>query len=292
MAKVKEIPSLIRVLTHNLDFATDQEVADALITKYYNYDYVFPENEDEIKSLQAVVNEWAPYCNELYATTQYEYDPIENYNRLEEYWGDDKTTYGKKDSRATDLTEAVNTDFKTAHNVDSKSAVNAGMKTEHNKNETFSPGSVDTNVHSDAGYDNNVSSESSRDVLTRSGSDTTTALAASNYDETTGIEDNNYTHNTAEEDDNYDHATGEAEDNYRQTTGDAAKNYSLLSGQDKLDKHYKLHASGNIGTMSTQQMIEYERKIIVNVLAFYIEKFSRCFNIKADGLYSEFLRNW
>lgn len=289
---MKEIPSLIRVLTHNLTFATDNEVADALITKYYNYEYVFSENEDEIKSLQAVVNEWAPYCNKLYETTQYEYDPIENYNRYEKYDGTDETTYGRKDSRNTDLKEAVNTDYKTAHNVDSKSAVNAGMKTEHNQNVVTTPATTETVVHSDVGYDNNQGTESSRDVTSHSGTDTVAAAAAQNYDETTGTEENNYTHNTAEELDNYDRATGDAEDNYRQTTGTAEDNYSQLSGKDKLKRDYELIAKGNIGTMSTQDMIRMERDIIVNVLAFYVDKFSRCFNIKADGLYNEFLRSW
>lgn len=292
MAKVKDIPSLIRVLTHNLTFASDQEVADTLITKYYNYEYVFPENADEIESLKAVVNEWAPYCNELYTTTIYDYDPIENYNRLEEYWGDDKTTYGKKESRNTDIKEAMETDFKTERNIDTKQAVNAGMRTEHNQNVLTTPDTTETTVHTDVGYDNTVGAESSRDVVTRNGSERVSATANQNYDETTGSEQNNYTHSTADSEDNFERSTGAAEDNYKQTTGDAEDNFSQLSGVDKNDRYYKLHAKGNIGTMSTQQMIEYERKIIVNVLAFYVEKFSRCFNIKAEGLFNEMLTRW
>ena len=288
--KVKELPNLIMTLTHNLDFATDGEINAELLTKFRNYEYLFSDNVDNTECLKAVINEWAPYVNELFKTTQYEYDPIENYNRLEEYSGTDITTYGRKDSRETSIKEAMETDIRTEHNVDTKSAVNAGMKTEHSRDETRSPNTVDTTVHSDSGYDNANGSESSRDVLTRGGSENINSPALTNYDQTTGDELDNFTHNTADALDNYDRNVGSKTDNYRETTGDAAHNYNEASGSDTLGKQYRLTAKGNIGTMSTQQMIQMERDVIINVLAFYIEKFSKCFNIKADGLYSELAR--
>ena len=85
---------------------------------------------------------------------------------------------------------------------------------------------------------------------------------------------------------------GDKTKNYRETTGSAEHNYNKLSGTDLTEKGYNLNAYGNIGTMSTQQMIQMERDIIINVLAFYVEKFSKCFNITADGLYSEYTREW
>lgn len=292
MAKIIENPTLITSLHHSLTFVTDADVNSYLLTKFRNYEWLYLYDEDNAALLNSIINEWSPYVEQLYATTRYEYDPIENYNRVEEYTGDDKTTYGRKDSRNTDLKESVNTDFKTEHNVDATQGINAGMKTSHNQNVITTPNTTDTSIHKDAGYDNNVSTESSRDELTRTGTETVTASDEHNYDETVGLEENNFTHNTADAEDNYEHSTGDAEDNYRQTVGTAANNYSQLSGQDKLDKHYKLTARGNIGTMSTQQMIQMERDIIVNVMEFYAEKFSRCFNIKADGLYNEMYSAW
>lgn len=266
--KIKDRPQIITALEHNLTFATDADINEALTTKYRNYVYLYLYDEDNTASLQSVINEWAPYVNELYLTTQYEYNPIENYHRNEEYHGGEATTYGKKESRETD--------FKSEHSVDNKSAVNAGMKTEHARDETRTPNTEDITVHSDSGYDNQVGSESDRDVLTRRGTETVVSPALSNYDETTGAEADNYTRNTADPLENYD-----------RMVGDAAKNYNQLSGKDSTAKNYTLEAYGNIGTMSTQDMIKQQRDIIINVLAFYVEKFSKCFNITPDGLYAD-----
>lgn len=286
--KIKEYPSLIENLTHNVSFATDEEINAALVTKYRNYVYLYLLDEDNSACLQAVIDEWGPYCDKLYATTQYEYDPIENYNRHEEYNGKDRTTYGRKDATETNIKEARETDIKNEHSVDSKSAVNAGMKTEHARDETRTPNTEDITVHSDSGYDNPVGSESSRDVLTRRGTENINSPALANYDETTGDEDDNYTHNSALPADNYDRAVGEKTKNYTETTGDKTHNYTQRSGTDLSEDEHTLDAHGNIGTMSTQSLIQLEREIIVNVLAFYMEKFSKCFNITADGLYAEF----
>lgn len=283
--KVKEMPTIVTNLTHSLTFATDSEVNTALATKYRNYEYLYTYDEDNTACLQAVIDEWAPYVNELYLTTQYEYDPIENYHRNEKYKGGESVTYGKKEARETSIKEANETDFKTEHNTDNMSAVNAGIKTEHGRNEVRTPNLTDTTVHSDSGYDNALGTESSNDVTTRNGSETVNATAALNYDETVGTENDNYTHNTGDAADNYDRVVGEKENNYRETTGDAAHNYNQLSGKDSTAKNYELEAYGNIGTMSTQDMIRMERDIIINVLAFYVEKFSKCFNVKIDGLY-------
>lgn len=283
--KVKENPTLITTLQHNLTFATDAEVNEALVTKYRNYELLFTYDEDNTACYQSVINDWAPYVNELYLTTQYEYDPIENYHRNEKYKGGESTTYGRKDSRATNVKESTETDLKTEHNVDSKSAVNADMKTEHGRNEVRTPNLTDTSVHSDSGYDNSVGTESSRDEVTRTGSETVNATAALNFDQSIGDEDDNFTHNTADAADNYDRIVADKTNNYRETIGSAAENYSQLSGKDSSAKNYELEAYGNIGTMSTQDMIRMERDIIINVLAFYVEKFSKCFNVKIDGLY-------
>lgn len=290
--KIKERPVLIRNLVHNLTFATDAEVNTMLERKYRNYVYLYPEDEDNTDTLKAVIDEWADYVNKLYETTQYEYDPIENYNRTEIYTGKDETTYGRKEARETSLKDSTETDIKSEHSVDSKSAVNANMKTEHARDETRRPNTEDTTVHSDSGYDNPSGTESSRDVLTRGGSENVNSPAAENYDETTGDELNNYTHNSADPLENYDRVVGDKAKNYRETTGSAANNYNELSGKDTTDKGYNLKAYGNIGTMSTQQMVQMERDIIINVLAFYVEKFSKCFNITAEGLYSEYTREW
>lgn len=283
---MKDKTSLISNLTHGLTFATDADVAEKLITKYNLYDYLYSSDTDNINCLQAVINEWAEQANKLYATTQYEYNPIENYNRVEHYESIDKTDYGRKDAKSQNVKEAVATDFKTEHNVDTTLGVNTDIKNSHAKNEIRTPNLTDENVHKDSGYDNSSGTESSRDISTRTGTENTVAQAVSNYDESVGLENNNYSHSTGLAADNFDRAVGNKADNYREITGDPLLNYTEASGSDELSKEFDSTVTGNIGVMSTQQMIEMERKIIINVLHFYVDKFAKCFNLKPDGLYT------
>ena len=74
--KVKEYTTIIQNLEHNLDFATDAEVNRMILTKYNAYEILFTYDEDNVASYQALIDEWAPYANDLYKTTLYEYDPI------------------------------------------------------------------------------------------------------------------------------------------------------------------------------------------------------------------------
>ena len=43
-----------------------------------------------------------------------------------------------------------------------------------------------------------------------------------------------------------------------------------------------LEAWGNIGTMSTQDMIDQERKLIIDCLDFYVKKFAEAFNLSME----------
>lgn len=44
-------------------------------------------------------------------------------------------------------------------------------------------------------------------------------------------------------------------------------------------KDHELRRHGNIGVTTTQQMIEMERKIILDTLSWYVDKFRECFNV-------------
>ena len=76
-------PEWIKNLKHNLTFVTDGEVNQRILTKYRLYEYLTPCEKDNIAILQSIIDEWSTYTNKLYETTMYEYDPIENYRRVE-----------------------------------------------------------------------------------------------------------------------------------------------------------------------------------------------------------------
>ena len=55
------------------------------------------------------------------------------------------------------------------------------------------------------------------------------------------------------------------------------KDTTTKKGTETNDHELRRH--GNIGTMTTQQMIEMERKIILDTLSWYVNKFRECFNV-------------
>lgn len=183
IAQVYQHPETITQLQHRLKFTNDRIVNEYLLTRYGLYTYLTPCEPDNTRILQATINEWSDYCNKLYDTTLYKYNPIENYDRTEE---------------STDVTHGTSTAHSTA---DTDSTL---------KN---------------SGYNS--------DALTV----------------TQGTE-----------------------------SGTVADSNGTSDGTLKRNSH--IH--GNIGTVSTQMMIEQERRIILDVLDFYISKFANCFNLDME----------
>lgn len=83
MLKVGQRPQLIKQMKHNLSFVSDEKINNRILTKYRLYEYLTPCDPDNIAILQDIINEWSDYTNKLYETTKYEYNPIENYDRIE-----------------------------------------------------------------------------------------------------------------------------------------------------------------------------------------------------------------
>lgn len=55
-----------------------------LITQFKRYEYLYRCDCDNIDILQATINKWHNVANELYDTTLFQYNPIENYDRTED----------------------------------------------------------------------------------------------------------------------------------------------------------------------------------------------------------------
>lgn len=155
----------------------------------------------------------------LYQTTVFDYNPIENYNRMEEGTtsGTDSTTHSGTDRRQHDITTG---------------------------GEDSSTGSA-TQLHKIAGYDSVPSGEDNGLVLQS--------------------EDQTDSENTVE----YGRTEGHTES---VTHGEKIR-------QESGGRH-TLHAHGNIGVMSTQEMIEAERQVdLFNIYDTIIEDFKNRFCI-------------
>lgn len=203
MMRVGEHSAPFTGLTHGLTFATDAEVNELIIRRYRLYEWLTPSDTANKMMLQSTVDMWRDYTNKLYETTQYEYDPILNYDRHEE---GTETTARHKGSKSVSTPRTAQTVETDGYGLDSVDGAPYQTVTQH------APTGTDTVEVTD--------------------------VSESVYDK------------------------------------------DVLSFSDR-------RTYGNIGVMTTQEMIQRERDIIIDVLDVYVSKFADCF-----GLSTHMLAGW
>lgn len=313
--RVGENPDIIFTLSHGLDFAEDAEVNEKLERRYRLYDWLTPNDYANKMMLQSVIDQWADYCNQLYATTLYDYDPILNYDRHEA--GSETTAHHKgnkrsfasryKDSVEIDRKNATAIDKKTATATDRKLSTNTDTKeaTATNLTETVTPRVKSEEMRTGYGLGSDSTGSPVEKIEREDKSGTNQTLtdgaAANNYVEKTGTAANNYQTDSGTAANNYVEETGNELNNYNRETASALNNYTEHSAlpADNYETQTDIDANtfdkdvlsftdrrtyGNIGTTLTQTMVQAERDIIIECLDVYISKFAECFDISTDIL--------
>ena len=184
-----------------------------------------------------------PVWEKLYATTQFEYNPIENYNRYEEGTEDGSSTVTHSGTDTTSDTEThTGTDTRTQ-------GLTAGGE------DTVE--GTDTKGQWVAGYDSTPSGDD--DGLVKKQRDQDDFSTTTSYGRTDDLEENK---------------------TYGSTIG---RTGSMTHGEEvetEREGGHELHAHGNIGVTSTQDMIKQERQIdLFNVYDIIIEDFKMRFCI-------------
>lgn len=198
-------------VTHNLPIlGSDELINKRIIAKYPTMSYIYDDDELNHIILQNIADEWREQAAQLYETTLYDYNPIENYRMIET---SENTSESKRGSHACDKTSAQS----TADGV------------------TTSDGTA-----------NSVSDNSSFGY----NSDNPTATGKTENGSTTSANVRNGSVNKS---------NGEARRCEQTEQTD--------NGTSKLER------SGNIGVTTSQQMIQAERDIIIDVLDWYVAKF-------------------
>lgn len=95
---VKEKPQWIMNLSHEMTWAPDGKINDAIEARFHNYTFLSSDEYTVRRMLQNVNYMWREYMEELYKTTQYEYNPMENYDRWEEGGWEDRADIGARKS--------------------------------------------------------------------------------------------------------------------------------------------------------------------------------------------------
>lgn len=298
--RVWKNPTIIESLVHNVSFATDEEINERLVTRYRNYDYLTGSDTANEMMLQSIIDEWANYCDQLYATTLYEYDPILNYDMKEEGEIIDELHKGSKRSFSRNYKDSVAVDRKNATAIDRKNATNMNSKdaVATNLSEVETPRVKTEELKTGYGLGSTSAGtpieKTETEPKTGTNQKSTTGSAAQNYTEHTGLEADNYSRETAAENANYNRETAAAADNYSEHSENPAQNYETITDIDAntYDKNVRTFDGyrryGNLGVTKTQDMIEAERKIIVDVLDVYIAKFKTCFNISPKICFEPF----
>ena len=209
--------------------------------------------------------------NRLYATTQYEYNPIENYNRYEtgSDSGTGRTTHSGTDGR----TEAITTGGKDTLDMTRR---DGGTESENTTSSIEQGGQdettgTDTKGHWVAGFNSQPSGQDDGLVKqTRDQDDATTTTAYGKTEDGTGTKTTTF----GKTETNKDETTYGKTENVQET-----KTYGEQVATTNEGEH-ELHAHGNIGVTTTQKLIREQRDIdLFNLYDIIIEDFKMRFCI-------------
>ena len=205
--------------------------------------------------------------NRLYATTQYEYNPIENYNRYEtgSEDGSGRTTHSGTDTTA-DTTTFGGSDGRTEAIMHGGSDTNTRQMAEGGQDVVTGS---DTKGHWIAGFDSTASGQD--DGLVKQTRDQDDATNTTDYGKTESESDTT--------------AYGRTENVTEQRTyGQTIQKAGNMTHGEQIattkEGTHELHAHGNIGVTTTQNLIREQRDIdLFNLYDIIIEDFKMRFCI-------------
>ena len=76
---------VLLAIDFNVPFGTNEEIRNLMFRYYYAWEMVWPNETLMAHQLQNRADLNREYWTHIWETTRYDYDPIENYNRYEEY---------------------------------------------------------------------------------------------------------------------------------------------------------------------------------------------------------------
>ena len=234
--------------------------------------------------------------NRLYATTQYDYNPIENYNRYEtgSDSGTGRTTHSGTDTTTETIThggtdgrtEAISTGGKDTLDMSRR---DGGTETENTTSSVELGGQdqtvgTDTKGHWVAGFNPGTPTPPDDGLLkqTRDQDDATTTTDYGKTEDGTGTKTTTFGKTETNKDETTYGKTENVQETktYGETIG---KTGGLTHGEQVAttnEGEHELHAHGNIGVTTTQKLIREQREIdLFNLYDIIIEDFKMRFCI-------------
>lgn len=224
------LQKILSNVVFNVKIASDGEIRSALLKMYSGTNFLYHDYETMIEEVQMVADLKRNYYNQLYDTTKFDYNPLENY-RMNEV-----TDTELHSSGSGTLSSSKNNE---------KGATTNDNYSENRSGQSARTQSINENTNI-FGYNTTSSSPDGSTSETQN--------------ESVNTSDNTGSTRTLSNSEN------ETESNSESTTSIDDK-----TGQTKVLRY------GNIGVMTTQQMIQQTRELILNLLESYCHEFSPLF---------------
>ena len=227
------------------------------LTTRENASHVTPDIDTVIKNaIEGYINKNSYKFSTLFATENFQYNPIENYDMTEVMTDDTtETTYGKvstltkakdsQDERTLDYSDNRTLDYSDDRTLDTADETTPDLTDTHTLNSL-------TNTETDQieGFNSSTWQDANKKTSVGTGSETNTTTGTST---TTHTGTDNVSHSGT---DNVSHS---GTDTVAHTGMDT--DTDRLSGKDTAVRNYELTRNGNIGVTTSQQMIEQEREV-------------------------------
>lgn len=245
-------PLIDRIVTEEeISVAEKQKLSNIIISMYYE--------------------RWG----KLFDTMSLEYDPIQNYDMIEQMT-DDETVheYGKTMQRTDNLTHAkTGTETETDNlqeqrtdNLSDQRTDNLSKSIDRTVTETYDTEDTETpNLTNNTdnkifGFNSSIGVDSDSQIVTATGSATKTKEGTVET-ETDETEANTGTQTTQHTGTSTNAKTGTVQMTHNTTDKDTGTQNTVTGGTDTDTRNYTLRRSGNIGVTTSQQMIQAERDL-------------------------------
>ena len=246
-----------------------------LLAECAEFELIYP-NPDIMKNM---ISLWSakenPIWEKLRATQLFEYNPIENYNRVES-WQTETENTGFREARTTDKETGSESQTREGETTQEKSGsvgrVGSGGETRETTTEETEE---NTGSRNNTGTGNNANAITTFDLNTEQPLSSTTTTGTSQENTTGSRELVGTNSETVSRNENYtdtitDSETGSSSDTL---TGTRQNEKTITGVEDTTGTGKEKRTgttAGNIGVTTTQQMIEQEREVVKFSLYDYI----------------------
>lgn len=255
-------PTIFDLMTLPAGIDKDQ-VRDNILLQGADFEVLYPDPVFMKQAIKRWADKWYFTFERWHKALLIEYDPLNNYDRYEEYEDTEKST--RSDSgrnemvreSAGDMT-GLNTESADSSVSESSTGSTSGTSASSSTGSTSASG---TTAHDISAYDSATMRENTKDTSSSSGNDSSSTSGNTS---------------TSSTDAKTSTGTNAISGSSSSTTNNSESGTDTTSSSGKTDRNlkHKAHLYGNIGVTTSQQMLESE----LNVVRFnLVEQITDCF---------------